>query len=134
MNKTERELQATLMEQLRHYAQTTTEFAAQLAGQAVNDVLEVFTGTLPPEGYITRTYHVAAGAIEVSNWGVAANFMTVRAGGPAGSVPSGTGCYVIAGGASRTVPLASRELTIWGTAGDRFSFAVFTAAVRPSTT
>lgn len=133
MNAQERDLVAGLLQQLEHYAQTTTEFAAQLAGQAINDTLEVFTGVIPAEGFFTREYGVAAGSIEVSNWGVAANFMTVTSGGPSGSVPVGTGSYVIAGGQSRTVALASRQFTIWGTIGDKVAFQVFTGAVRPTT-
>jgi hypothetical protein len=134
MNKQERELTSQLLDQLRHQAQTTTEFAARLAGQLVNDTLEVWTGVIPAEGYITRSYHVTAGSIEVSNWGTAINFMTAHTGGPAGAVPTGTGSYAIAGGASRTVALASREFTIWGTAGDRVSFQVFTTGVSAVTT
>ncbi len=133
MNAEERRLTALLLEQLQHQAQTTTEFAAQLAGQAINDTLEVFTGVFDATGQFTREYGVAAGSIEVSNWGVAANFVTLTSGGPGSAVPVGTGCYVIAGGQSRTVALASRQFTLYGTAGDKFSLQVFTAAVRPTT-
>lgn len=129
----DKDLTAGLLQMLEHYAQTTTEFAAQLAGQAVNDTLEVFTGVIPAEGFFTREYGVAAGSIEVSNWGAAANFMTVTSGGPGSAVPVGTGSYTIAGGQARTVALASRQFTIYGTVGDKVSFQVFTGAVRPTT-
>jgi hypothetical protein len=133
MSKDERRLTAELLEQIRHDFQTQTQFAAQLAGQAINDTLEVFTGVFDATGQFTREYGVAAGSIEVSNWGVAANFITVTSGAAAGSAPVGTGSYVVAGGQSRTIALASRVFTLYGTAGDKFSVQVFTAGVRPTT-
>lgn len=133
MGSKERQLVAELLDALRQQAQSTTEFMARLGGQVINDVLEVYTGVIPPEGYITRDYNVAAGCIDLSNLGVAANLMTVTSGGVGSAVPSGTGSYAIAGGTRRTVALASRQFTIWGTAGDRMSFQVFTSAIRPGT-
>lgn len=135
MGKQERELVAELLDALRQQAQTTTEFMARLGGQVINDVLEVATLVIPTEGFIARDYSVAAGCIDVSNLGVAANLMTVTSGGPgAAAPPSGTGVYIIAGGSRRTVSLASHQFTIWGTAGDKVSFQVFTSAISPSTT
>jgi hypothetical protein len=126
-------LTAELLESLRHQAQTTTEWMERLAGQAINNVLEVWSGTFDTTGVITREYSVAAGAIEVSNLGVAANLVTVSSSAPGSGAPSGTGTYVIAGATRRTIALASRTVTLYGTAGDRIAFQVFTAGPRPVT-
>lgn len=134
MSKEERELVRQQLDAIRTAMQTMTEQAAKLAGQAVNNVLEVCTVAIPTEGYITRQYHVAAGSIALSNMATTAtNLMTVTTGGVGSAAPDGTGSYKVAGGTERTIPLASRSLTIWGTAGDRVSFSVFTAAVQPAT-
>lgn len=127
----QRLLAAEQLSAFRHVANTTTEFMERLAGQSVNAVLEVFSGVFDASGQISRDYNVAAGAIEVSAWGVPANFVTVSTASAGGSAPTGTGTYIIAGGATRTVALASRAFTLYGVAGDRVSFQVFTAAVRP---
>jgi hypothetical protein len=68
--------------------------------------------------------------VKVRNLGVAANIMTVSSAG-AGNVPSGTGTALIPGGASDVVPVASRQFTIYGTAGDRVSFQAYTTAAQP---
>ena len=135
MSAAERVVAAETLEAMRHYAQTTTEFMERLAGQAINNVLEVWSGVIPPEGYLPREYNVAAGAVQVNNLGVLANVMTVSSTSPttSGTAPSGTGTFVVAGGTCRTVPLASHNFTVYGTAGDRISIAVFTAGPRPVT-
>jgi hypothetical protein len=135
LGKQERQLVSELLDALRHQAQTTTEFVARLSGQVINNVLEVATLVIPAEGFITRSYSAAAGCIDVSNLGVAANLMTVVSAGPGGNAPpSGTGVYVLAGATRRTIALASHEFTIWGTAGDKVAFQVFTSGIDPSTT
>jgi hypothetical protein len=127
-------LTAELLEALRDHAQHSTEFMRRVAGQSVNNVLEVFSGTFPTEGYITRDYAVAAGCIEVNNLGIAGHIVTVVSSGPGGTTaPTGQGSYVIDGGTVRTVAVASRHITIWGTSGDRFAFQTFTAAIVPGT-
>jgi len=134
MSATRRVLDAELLQELRHVAQTTTEFTERLAGQAVNHVLEVFSGTFDATGVFSREYQVAAGCVEVNHLGAAANILTVSSGAPGGAgTPAGTGTYVIAGGTCRTVALASHQFTLYGTAGDRFSIQVFTAAIVPGT-
>lgn len=136
MSAAEKVLAGELLEALRHQANTQTEFMERLAGQAINNVLEVWSGVIPAEGYIQKQWHVAAGCIEVNNLGVAANLMTVSTASPGAGgniAPSGTGTYVIAGQTRRTVALASRTVTIYGTPGDRVAIQVFTAALRPGT-
>lgn len=133
----ERVLTAELLEALRHQAQTTTEFMERLGGQIINNVLDVFTATFATDGVITREYNVAAGSVEVCN-DLNTNTVTVSSapagGGIAGSAPGGgTGVFKVKGGATRTVALASRTLSLYGTSGDTISVQVFTAAVRPGT-
>jgi len=131
---TRRVLEAEMLAAFRHFAQTQTEFMERLAGQAINNTLEVFAGTFDPTLLVTRDYNVAAGAVTVNNLGAAGHIITVVSAGPnlSGAAPiGGTGVYFIDGGTTRTVPLASRVFTIYGTNGDRFSFAVYTAGARP---
>jgi hypothetical protein len=127
----ERILAGELLAELRHLAQSSTEWAEMLAGQIVNHVLEVWSGTFDATALITRNYHVAAGAIEVTNLSVA-GIITVSSAAPSGpAVPTGTGTYLVPAGASRTIALASRQLTLFGTNTDRVAFQVFTSAPRP---
>lgn len=127
----ERILAGELLEAFRAHAQTSTEFMERLAGRLVNHVLlvetAVFDATATP---IYRSFKAAAGAIEVSNRG--ANDITVSAAGPSSSAPpSGVGVYVVAAGTTRVVALASRQVTLYGTAADKLSFQVFTAGPHP---
>lgn len=129
----QRLLAGEMLSAFRHYAQTSTEFMERFAGQTINNVLEVYSGVFDTTGQITRDYNVAAGSIEVSNLGIAGHLVTVSTASGGTNVPTGNGTYAIDGGQSRTVALASRSVTLYGTAGDRVSFQVFTAAVRPGT-
>src|SRR5215831_19518974 len=115
-------LQAELLSELRHYAQTSTEFMERLSGQAINHTLDVFAGVFDNTAQVTRDYNVAAGAITVNNLGAAGHIITVVADGPSltgAAPPGGTGVYFIDGGTTRTVPLASRKVTLYGTAADK---------------
>lgn len=127
-------LWAEMLSELRTIAQTFTSFAARLQGRLVNDVLEVRTVAIPTAGYVALDYHAAAGAITVSNPG--ANTVTVVAAGPSpdGVAPAtGTGIYKVPGSAAaaRTVPVGSRQITIYGTTADVVSFVVWAAAPIP---
>lgn len=134
----ERVSMAELFEALRHHAQTNTEWLERLGGQIVNHTLEVWSGAFGDTGYISLQWGVAAGSIYVRNLGVAEagvdpHIVTVSAAGPSagGSVPSGLGTALIPAGQGDTVPLASRQATIYGTPDDLVWFAAFTAGVRP---
>lgn len=128
-----RVLQAELLAELRHNAQSQTEFMERLGGQIINNTLEVFSGQFDATGVFSRNWKVAAGSVVVNNLGVAGHRITVSTTAPGSVAPTGTGTFLIDGGTSRTVPLASHNLTLYGTAGDFFSYAAFTAAVRPGT-
>jgi hypothetical protein len=115
--------QAILTELLADLRRQTSTMES-LAGQTVNHVLEVATAPFPTDGYITRNYHVAAGSIEVQTNG---HPVTVVTAGPSSSAPDrGVGVYVIPAGTCRQINLASRVVTMYGTADDWVSFQVVT--------
>lgn len=119
-----------MLQELRHMRQSMTEFTAELAGQIVNNVLAVETAQFASDGSpIFRSWHVAAGAIEVTAGGHA---VTVVAAGPAAVAPTvGVGVFVVPANTTRTVSLASRQVTLYGNIGDTVSFQVFTPGPRP---
>lgn len=129
----ERILAAEQLAELRALRQIMTEQAARLSGRIVNNVLAVRTDAFPTGGVIVLEYGAAAGAIQVTN-PAAGNTVTVFGGQDnAGVAPtSGTGVYVVPPGQTITVPVASHVVTLYGTAADRVSYAVYTAAVGPS--
>jgi hypothetical protein len=129
----ERILAGELLQVLRHMSETMTEWAERYAGQVVNHVLAVekvtFDAAATP---ISRQWHVPAGCIEVTN--PSTHVITVVSGGGGGmlSAPTaGVGVYDVPAGTTRVVSLASRQVTLFGTAADTCSFQVFTAAARP---
>lgn len=136
MGAAEKVLTAELVAELRHVAQSTTAFAERLAGQAVNNTLDVFTAAFDSAATpITRSYSVAAGCVVVNNTSTHPITVSSAGPGPSGSVAptTGVGIYVVAAGTERTVALASRNVTFYGTASDSFSAQVFTAPVTPGT-
>jgi hypothetical protein len=121
----ERVLAAELLQEFRRLTSTMTEYSERLTTGVVNHVLEVGTRTLPDSGRHTRTFSVAAGSIEVRN--LSADDMTTVSSSPGSSAPyDGIGVYVVPAGCSALINLASHDLTVWGTAGARFSYQVFT--------
>lgn len=70
--KAERVLIREELGQLRHDMQTNTQQTARLAGQLINDTLEVYSGAFDSTAQFTRQYKVAIGAVEVTNLGAAA--------------------------------------------------------------
>lgn len=133
----ERVLGVELLGELRHYAQTSTQFLERLSGQIVNHTLEVWSGPIPSEGFITREWAVAAGSIKVAHWGAAdEDALVISSAGPgdAGSPPSGTGTWRVFPGTIDVVPVASRQITIYGPVGTTIGLQAFTAAVQPVTT
>lgn len=125
MREAERVLTAELLAAFQDYARTQTVFNERLASQVVNHVLDVQTITIPTAGYVWRTYRVAAGSVEVRNLGT--HQMTVVAAATSDSAPAnGSGVYVVPAGAVALVNIASRQFTLYGTAGDQASYQVFT--------
>jgi hypothetical protein len=121
-------LAAEMLAEFRHMAITTTEFMSRLAGRMVNNVLDVQTQVIPaaPNAAIPLEYNVAAGAIFVDNQGT--HPMTVAASAYTGTAPTqGVGVTIVPAGAWRRINVASRNITIYGTAGDVVCFQVSAA-------
>jgi hypothetical protein len=121
-------------EALRWLMQTHTELVARLDGQSVNDMLEVATYIFDASATpIQLQWGVAAGCIEVQN--TAASLVTVMAGGSnSNTAPiNGHGVYPIEAHTRRTVAVASRQVTLYGTAGASVTIQAFTSALRPGT-
>lgn len=130
-----RDMERTLLQEqldaLKHLAATMTEIAGRWSGQIVNNVLQVFTGTFPAEGYISAEYGAAIGAVTVTNLDDTVT-ITVVSGGASGSAPtSGTGVHKVPPRQTVTVPIGAHQFTIYGTAADEVSFVAYTAAARP---
>lgn len=127
----QRVMNAELLQDMRWWRQSFTEFAARLQGRLVNDVLQVetvaFDASATPQ---PRQWRAAAGAVEVNN--LSTHPITVAAGGPSQTAPAtGVGVYIVPAATSRVVNLASRQVTFYGTAGDTFSYQAFTAGAAP---
>jgi len=121
----ERILAAEILQELRGHTRVLTEYSEKIAHGAINHVLEVGTRTLPDDGYYSRTWRVSTGSIEVRNLGQGE--MTVVSSSPGSSAPvDGVGVYIVPAGSCALVNLASPDVTIWGTAGERFSYQVYT--------
>lgn len=135
LRDTERALTAELLQELRHHAQTSTEWTERLAGQLVNHTLYVWSGPLPADGRMTWDWGVAAGSLRVvlPEGGV----VTLSSAGPQATAPTGLGTWLVghvdAAYASEVVPLASRQATVYGTPAQLVQIQVFTAPVRPCT-
>lgn len=118
---------AQAVDELRHAATTLTEFSARLAGQIINDVLQVATGTFDTSGLIALQFQAAAGSIEVCNNSTHTVTVASRGAEAGGVAPAaGIGVYQVAAGATRLVNVASHQITLYGTAGDTISWQVFT--------
>ena len=130
----ERAFYAEMLQELRGLALTMTEFAERLAGRAVNHVLKVRTVIFDATGQVFEAFGVAAGSIEVTNLStVAGHNVVVHAAGPMGAAPgAGVGVYFVPPASTRVIALGSRQLTLYGTAGDTVSYQVFTSAVQPA--
>lgn len=120
------------LSELRHYMQTSTEFAARVSGQIVNNVLDVQTRVFDASGMIALEYGAAIGCIDLDA-SLAPHQVTVATGGGSGVVPAqGAGVYIVAAGVKRAVNIGAHQVTLYGTAGDTVSFQVYTRAAGPS--
>lgn len=121
----ERNLTALMLAELREQSALLTEFTARLGSQIVNNVLEVATRTFGDDAYIGMEFAVAAGAIEVSN--DSEHDITVSSASPQSSAPTnGIGVYIVPAASRRVVNVASRTITLYGTAADKVSYQVLT--------
>lgn len=117
-------IMAELVQEIRELRSQNTDQFAQWLGRIQNSVLLVETRAIPASGYLDRQFRTPAGSIEVSN--PSEHAVTVDAAPPGGTAPAqGTGVYIIPAGTTRVVNVASRQITLYGTAGDIISFQVF---------
>jgi hypothetical protein len=127
----QRVMNAELLQDMRWWRQSFTEFAARLQGRLVNDVLQVETVIIDANATpVTRQWRAAAGSVEVNN--LSTHPITVSAGGASAVAPAqGVSVYIVPAASTRTVNLAARQVTFYGTAGDSFSYQAFTAGAAP---
>lgn len=122
----ERNLTALMLAEIREQNALLTEFTARLGSQIVNNVLEVATRTFGDDTYIGMEFGVTAGAIEVQNHD-SSNAVTVSSTSPSSSAPTnGIGVYIVPAGERRTVNVASRTITLYGTKDSKVSYQVLT--------
>jgi len=123
-------LAGQMLAEFRAFAQTHTEFMARLAGNIVNDVLRVWTVTFDATGVVSQDFHVACGSLEVENLGTHP-VTVINRGDASGSAPGGgVGVRVVPAGGHRIVPIGSRTLAVYGTAGDQISLVAYTVSAR----
>ena len=121
-------LATEILDELRQLRLQQTEQLARWQGSVHirNDVLEVATKTFPTGGEIPLQFPVPAGSIEVNNWST--HTVTVVSSPPTGAAPTtGRGVYIVPAGACRVVNVASRQVTLYGTATDTISYQVLAA-------
>ena len=121
----ERILAAEMLDAFRTMEQTMTRFIAHLGGRIVNDTLEVATRTFDTSGATLLQFGSVCGSIEVTNAGT--HLITVASGASNTTTAptTGVGVHLIPAGAVRLVNIAARELTVYGTSGDSFSYQAF---------
>lgn len=137
MSKTQEAILTEQLQEMRAMAQTMTAWTQRLQGQVINNILEVATYVIPADGYVTREYGAAAGYVTVTPGQALRAYTVEAAAARSGTAPVvaptlGVGVHLIPlGSVGRTVPLASRTFTIYGTPGDAVSIVVGTAAPMP---
>lgn len=134
---------------LNQTASQTLEYAGAVGGVDVggtarnNVVTFPLAGITLPAGYRIRTITTAIQAGD--QWTAArlgylsqgpngAHAVTVVTGQPGTAPTAGPTMYVVPAGSSAVIPLASRQVSIFGTTGDQVSFSLFTSAPRPAVT
>lgn len=120
-----RTLVAEMLQELRLLRATTTEEAGKLRGQLLNDVLEVGTYVIGADGTLSRSYNVPCGSVAVIN--LSTSEMAVTSSAPGPSAPAGgVGVTIVPAGSWLSVPIGSRNVTIYGAVGARLSLQAFT--------
>lgn len=126
----ERELLHDILREMRADRAQSTDVVTQLMSQLRNGVLETGSILINSDGWAERDFRVSYAAVMLSN--PTAALVTVTSNPPAGSAPTGPGSFQIPAGTYATVNLAGNSFTIYGTAGTRVSYQVFTAPQVPS--
>lgn len=125
-------LAGEILSEFRAWKQTSTEFYSRLVGGITNDVLDVQSEAIDATKlHVSRQYHTAIGCIVVDNQSTA-NVMYVTPGGyNPGSGMVGPRSTPVPFGKQRVINLASRQFTIYGTAGDVVAWQCFTKGAAP---
>lgn len=123
---------------LAEASQTMTKLTAKVAGRIVNDVLHVGTYAIPqpsavdPDPLWNYAAGVVIGSVKLRNLGTHA--MTVVGRAADGYVPTGgVGVWVVPANSEDIFPMGTRTITVYGTAGDQFCVALFSAGLTPTT-
>lgn len=122
----EKQLLAEMLAELRALRATQTDLAAQVRGGILNSVLLSELITIDATGEATRSFNVAAGSIVCVNLSLTTD-ITLTSSGPQATAPiAGPGVQLISAGTFLTMPLGSRQFTVYGTPGDKVNVQVFT--------
>lgn len=114
---------AAMLQELSYIKTHTSDTAEMLATGVANHVLEVSTKLINADGYVTLAWGATCGSIEVHNHGT--NPMTVQSSTPGTPSTQGIGVSRVIAGVARTIPINSRFLTIYGTAGDAVGIVAY---------
>jgi hypothetical protein len=118
----DRQLLALILAEVRALVASSTQLMARLGSHAVNDTLAVETVIFDANAW---EFQVAAGSIEVNNLSETEEIV-VHAASLGARPDRGVGVYVVPASTTRVIGLASRTVTLYGTAAERASVQVFT--------
>ena len=123
-------LVAELLQEIRTLRETSSAHAQSLLGAVVNEVLVVETTKFDADGVVSRQYRTMVGSVVVANIGTAD--VSVSSSPPASGIgATGVGQYVVRKDTAVSVPIGSRTVTIYGTAGDTVGLQVYAGRVPP---
>jgi hypothetical protein len=111
---------------------TMTEFIERLGGRAVNHILKAATTPFDANGTVVLSFGSPAGAITVR---AGAHAVTIASGSNSGggNVPTqGVGVWVVPPNSRDTVPIAARELVLYGTVAELVSYVAYTTGPAPT--
>jgi hypothetical protein len=128
----ERVLAAELLQEFRRSTETLTQFTERITHGVINNVLEVGTIVFGTSGMVTLSFAVPIGCIEVRNLGLNTITVDSSGGGMPGAPLLGRGVYLVPAGAPALINLASRAVTLYGTADEYASYQAFTRGAGPS--
>jgi len=120
-----------LLERLTFELSRMTQTSERLATGSINNILETGTVILPAAlPQVTKSFQATVGGVEIRNPN---DSMIVVQGTPGGSAPiQGAGVHYVEPWSWRTVNVASRSFTIFGTAGAAVGFQAFSTGLVPA--
>lgn len=127
---TTQQLLAELLHEIRYVRAHSSRTAELLATGVKNHVLQMGTIIVPQTGMVDFAFSAVIGSVKIRNLS-SIDSLTV-AGGPPSTAPTGVGAWEIPPGCVDTVDVFSRQITVYGTWGDRFSYTVYTIPSGPT--